>query len=109
MSDSEPEDITEEDARIVKLYTIAEKQVDGNGKYSGDVSEFVQLLDELGTKEAIVYGGMCFDANIARAHFVIMALIDAEDISVHECVENMKAPLKAVVASGGDGAGKALI
>ena len=56
MSDDEEE--VEEDARIAKLYSFAEKKCD-DGLYdlkAGD--EFAAKLDELGTADATVLGGM---------------------------------------------------
>ena len=97
-SDSDSE--VEEDYRIAKLYGAADKSTP---------LEFAALVDQLGTKDAIVYGGMCTDAPSARAHFVLMALLDADDGTVVECLEARLFLLKAVVAAGGDKAGFHLI
>ena len=43
-----------------------------------------------------------------RAHFVAMALLDADD-GIEESIEARRALLKAAVAAGGEGAGRALI
>lgn len=100
MSSGDEDEEPEEDYRIAKLYAAADKSTP---------EQFAALVDEVGTKDAIVYGGICTDAPSARAHFVLMALLDAEDGSVVECVEARRALLKAVVAGGGDGAGRNLV
>ena len=108
MSDDEEE--VEEDARIAKLYSFAEKKCD-DGSYdlkAGD--EFAAKLDELGTADATVLGGMwAGPANMCRAHFAVAALIDCDDNPLNKCVELMRAPLKATVKTGGDGAGVCLL
>jgi hypothetical protein len=97
---SDEDDEVEEDPRIGKLYAKADKLAP---------QEFAALVDELGTKDAIVMGGMCSDAPTARAHFVVMALIDLDDGALDECIEERRAHLKAVVASGPAGSGKELV
>lgn len=47
-------------------------------------------MDKLGTRNAIVYGGMCTDASISRAHFVVTALLDVDDQSLAESIESRK-------------------
>ena len=98
MSDDEEE--VEEDPRIATLYGKADKL---------SPEAFAALVDELGTKNAVVMGGMCTDHPTARAHFVVMALIDLDDGSLPECLETRWKLLKAAVAAGGDGAGVALV
>lgn len=98
MSDDEEE--VEEDPRIAKLYGQADKATP---------ESFAALLDELGTKDAIVLGGMCSDHPTARAHFTVMALIDLDDGSLPEMLESRFQILRAAVKGGGDGAGVALV
>ena len=93
MADSDEDEEVGEDERISTLYSFAGKHSPG---------EFVAKLDALGTKGAIVLGGMCTVAETARAHFAVMALLDAdEDTTLAECVEEKRAFLKAV-NKGGD-------
>jgi len=98
MSDSDEE--AEEDWRIGKLYAIADKSTP---------EEFASLVEEVGTTDAIVMGGMCSDAPSARAHFVVMSLIDLDDATLPECLQARHKHLKAAVEGGGSGAGIALI
>jgi len=101
MSSSDEEEVeVEEDWRIAKLYGAADKATP---------ESFSALLDELGTKSAVVQGGMMLDHHIARSHFVVMALLDADDGSLAECIEARRALLKAAVEGGGEGAGVALV
>ena len=95
---SDEDDDPEEDFRIARLYKVADK---------ASPEEFAALVDELGTKDALVFGGMCMDSKTARAHFVVMALIDLDDDSLAECIEARRKLLKATVATGGAGAGAA--
>mmetsp|Transcript_21353 Transcript_21353/g.45834 ORF Transcript_21353/g.45834 Transcript_21353/m.45834 type:complete len:183 (-) Transcript_21353:412-960(-) len=97
---SDEDDEAEEDWRIAKLYAAADK---------ASADDFALLLDEVGTKDAIVMGGVMMDALCARAHFVVMALLDADDGSIAECIEGRRKLLKAAVAAGGVGAGVALL
>ena len=104
MSDDEE---VEEDARITKLYSFAEKRCDEDGKYGEgkeadkDGSEFAALLDSVGVESAIVLGGMFMgEPSLCRAHFTVAALIDADEMTVAKCVELKRAPLKAVVKKG---------
>ena len=81
MSDDEEE--VEEDPRIAKLYSFAEKHCDEDGKYKGDGSDFVELLDKVGTADAIVLGGMwAGPALYCRAHFAVAALIDTDEMTI---------------------------
>eukprot|EP00967_Tisochrysis_lutea_P037489 scaffold45050_cov32-Tisochrysis_lutea.AAC.1 len=89
-----------EDWRIAKLYAAADKVTP---------DDFAQLLDQLGTEGAVVAGSMMLDRLAARSHFVVMALLDADDGSLAECIENRRALLRATVRTGGDGAGVALV
>lgn len=98
MSDDEEE--VEEDFRIAKLYGAADKL---------EPDAFAALVDEVGTKDAVVFGSMMMDPPAARAHFVVMALIDLDDGSLAECVEARRKLLKAAVKAGGAGAGAALV
>ena len=99
MSDDEDDEI-EEDPRIGQLYSAADKK---------SPEEFAAYVDSLGTKDAIVFGGMCTDAPTARAHFVVMALIDLEDDPLPECLTARRKLLKAAVEKGPAGSGKELI
>jgi hypothetical protein len=90
----------EEDWRIARLFGAASKATP---------QEFAALLGELGTKDAVVHGGMMLDPLIARSHFVVMALLDADDGSLAECVEARKGLLRTAVQAGGAGAGAALV
>ena len=54
-------------------------------------------------------GSMMMDSACARAHVVVMALLDADDGSVAQCVEARRKLLKAAVDGGGGGAGAALV
>jgi hypothetical protein len=98
MSDDEEE--IEEDWRIAKLYGAADKATP---------ESFAALVDDVGTKDAVVLGGMCTDAPTARAHFVVMALIDPDDGTLAELLEARFKLLRATVRGGGDGAGTALV
>ena len=99
MSSSEEEEV-EEDPRIAKLYSKCDKL---------EPEAFAAYVEELGGKDAIVLGGMCTDAAAAKMHFVVHALIDADDGTLAECVTERRKLLKAVVAVAGEGAGKNLI
>ena len=104
MSDDEEQEV-EEDPRITKLYSFADKRSDEDGKYGkkGDTSDidgeaFATLLDEVGTDNAIVLGGMWMgEASLARAYFTVAALIDADEVTIDKCVELNRIALKAVV------------
>ena len=77
---------------ISKLFMFADKHTP---------AEFVTKLDELGTKEAIVLGGLCTVPETVRAHFAVMALLDAdEDQTLAACVEEKRATIKAVNDGG---------
>lgn len=99
-SSSSEAEVAEEDWRIAKLFGVADKATP---------EEFAALLGEVGTKNAVVHGSMMLDPLVARSHFVVMALLDADDGSLAECVEARKDLLKAAVAAGGAGAGAALV
>lgn len=107
MSDDEEQEV-EEDPRITKLYSFADKRSDEDGKYGkkGDTSDidgeaFATLLDEVGTDNAIVLGGMWMgEASLARAYFTVAALIDADEVTIDKCVELKRIALKAVVKKG---------
>ena len=63
---------------------------------------FVEYLDELGVAHAIVLGGLCTDAETARAHFVAQSLLDAdEDQTLAQCIEAKHGALKASCVGGG--------
>ena len=97
---SDDEDEAEEDWRIAKLYGAADKS---------SPEAFAALVDEVGTKDAVVFGGVMMDRPTARAHFVVLALIDLDDGSLAECLIARRGLLKAAVEAGGEGAGSALI
>uniref|UniRef100_A0A6U5L5X4 W2 domain-containing protein n=1 Tax=Calcidiscus leptoporus TaxID=127549 RepID=A0A6U5L5X4_9EUKA len=97
---SDEEDEAEEDWRIAKLFAAADKS---------SPEEFAALVDKVGTKDAIVFGGVMMDQPTARAHFVVLALVDLDDGSLADCLGTRRALLKAAVAAGGAGAGSALI
>ena len=106
MSSDEEEEV-EEDWRITKLYAFADKRCDDDGKYSSgkesdpDGEAFASLLDEVGTENATVLGGMWMgEASLARAHFTVAALIDADEVTIDQCVEQKRIALKAVVKKG---------
>eukprot|EP00994_Dinema_validum_P004448 NODE_2499_length_686_cov_56.084772_g2043_i0.p3 GENE.NODE_2499_length_686_cov_56.084772_g2043_i0~~NODE_2499_length_686_cov_56.084772_g2043_i0.p3 ORF type:complete len:201 (-),score=91.86 NODE_2499_length_686_cov_56.084772_g2043_i0:84-626(-) len=102
MSDSE----AEEDARIDQLFAfVADHTKDG--EFTA-VPEFVALLDKLGTEDAIVLGGMCFDPALVRAHFVTMAALDPGS-ALSEGVNQRHALLKACVPTGEESPGRALL
>ncbi|KAL1500561.1 hypothetical protein AB1Y20_013216 [Prymnesium parvum] len=82
-----------EDARISQLYSMADKLAP---------ADFVALVERLGADDAIVYGGMCTDKQMARAHFIVTALLDTDDQSLAESIEQRKELLKASVAAGGE-------
>ena len=108
--DQDEDEEVEEDGRIVKLYSFAEKQVDSDGRWTGDAAAYVTMLDELGTRNAAICGGnMCTDHHISRAHFVVASLIDADEMTVAESVVAKRKPLKASVEAGGAEAGKSLV
>ena len=100
MSSDEEDEPAEEDPRIAQLYGAADKK---------SPEEWAQLVDAVGTKDAIVYGSMCMQHQNVRAHFVVMALIDADDGTLAECVEAKRAHLKAAVSAGGEKAGVFLL
>ena len=109
---SDDEDEVEEDPRISKLYNFSTKQEDDNGLYMKDAdgTQFVKLLDESGTDDAKVLGGLwAGPAAYCRAHFAVAALIDADEVSVAKCVELKRVALRAVVKSGGADAGMAML
>ena len=97
---SDDEDEPEEDWRIAKLYGVADKS---------SPEEFAALVDEVGTRDAVCFGSVMMDRPSARAHFVVLALIDLDDGSLAECLTARRALLKAAVAAGGAGAGSALL
>ena len=110
MSDDEAE--AEEDSRIASLYNFASKRCDDDGKYTGDAQEFSDYVTKLGTDKAIVHGSVFMNKTVARAHFIVMALIDADgedEPSIAECITLKKGPLKACVADGGDDAAFCLL
>jgi hypothetical protein len=106
MSDDEAE--VEEDPRIGKLYNFADKRSNDDGLYGekGDNVDksgeaFAQLLDEVGTNDAIVLGGMWMgEASLCRAHFAVAALIDTDETTLDKCVELKRTPLRAIVKKG---------
>ena len=57
--------MADQDERIAELREALE-----GGKTDEEVAE---LLRGLGGKDAIVYGGMSFDEDFAKAHFLITA------------------------------------
>lgn len=62
---------------------------------------FAQLLDEVGTDNAVVLGGMWMgEPSLCRAHFAVAAIIDADEVTVAECVALKRAALKAIVKKG---------
>ena len=110
MSDDEAE--ADEDSRIASLYNFASKRCDDDGKYTGDAQEFSDYVTKLGTDKAIVHGSVFMNKTVARAHFIVMALIDADgedEPSIAECITLKKGPLKACVADGGDDAAFCLL
>lgn len=111
MGDSDSDAEVEEDPRIVKLYSFAEKQCNEDGLYALDKgTKFAEFLDECGTADATVCGGIwAGPANLCRAYFAVAALVDAEEMAVSKCVELKRAPLKACVKAGGEGAGVSLL
>jgi hypothetical protein len=99
-SSSSEAEVAEEDWRIAKLFSVADKATP---------EEFATLLAEVGTKNAVVHSSMMLNPLIARSHFVVMALLDADEGSLAECIEARKGLLQAAVAAGGAGAGIALV
>ena len=111
MSDDEDEPL-QEDARIVQLYNFADKRCDEDGKYTGDAKEFSDYVESLGTDSSIVNGSMMMNRPVARAYFIVSALIDSdgeEEATVAECINLKMKPLKACVESGGEEAAKSLL
>ena len=109
---SSDEDEMEEDSRIATLYNFACKRCDDDGKYTGEPQEFSDKVTELGTDKAIVHGSVMLNAPVARAHFIVMALIDADgedEPSVAECITLKRGPLKACVAQGGEDAAPCML
>eukprot|EP00966_Prymnesium_polylepis_P146750 3389739-Prymnesium_polylepis.1 len=98
--EEEAEEEAEEDPRITQLYAAADKSTP---------EAFAALVEQVGTANAIVYGGMCTDGPTARAHFIVTAILDADDQSVQESVEERKALLKATVAAGGERSGACMM
>ena len=101
---SDAEDEVEEDPRIAQLYNFASKRYDDDGKYTGEPQELVDYVAKLGTDKAIVHGSMMLNPAVARAYFIVMALIDADgedEPTVAECVTLRRTALKACVADGG--------
>ena len=97
MSEDEMQDVVdeqvEEDPRISTLLMFADKHTP---------AEYVAKLDELGTTQAIVLGGLCMVPETVRAHFAVMSLLDAdEDQTLAACVEEKRSFIKAV-NDGGD-------
>ena len=80
MSDDELDEEVE-DERIGTLYLRADKC---------SPEEFVALVEKLGTKDAIVYGNLLMDAAVARAMFVVSALLDADDQTIAESITERK-------------------
>ena len=110
MSDAEEE--VEEDPRIAQLYNFASKRYDDDGKYTGEPQEFADYVTKLGTDKAIVHGSMMLNPSVARAYFIVMALIDADgedEPTVAECVTLRRTALKACVADGGADAAQMLL
>mmetsp|Transcript_66134 Transcript_66134/g.147648 ORF Transcript_66134/g.147648 Transcript_66134/m.147648 type:complete len:159 (-) Transcript_66134:768-1244(-) len=94
--DEEEDGEIEEDGRISQLYSFAEKHA------QSEPARFVEYLDELGVAHAIVLGGLCTDAETARAHFVAQSLLDAdEDQTLAQCIEAKHGALKASCVGGG--------
>ena len=116
MSDDEDDEVGE-DPRISKLYSFAEKRCDDKDVYGKgskfedpDGSGFVGFLDELGTGDAKVLGGLwAGPADMCRAHFIVAALIDTDDMKLSACVESKRVALRAAVKAGGAGAGVCLL
>ena len=75
---SDAEDEVEEDPRIAQLYNFASKRYDDDGKYTGEPQEIVDYVAKLGTDKAIVHGSMMLNPAVARAYFIVMALVDAD-------------------------------
>lgn len=109
MSDAEDE---EEDPRIAQLYNFASKRYDDDGKYTGEPQEIVDYVAKLGTDKAIVHGSMMLNPTVARAYFIVMALIDADgedEPTITECITLRRTALKALVADGGADAAQMLL
>ena len=109
---SDAEDEVEEDPRIAQLYNFASKRYDDDGKYTGEPQELVDYVAKLGTDKAIVHGSMMLNPAVARAYFIVMALIDADgedEPTVAECVTLRRTALKACVADGGADAAQMLL
>ena len=109
MSDAEDE---EEDPRIAQLYNFASKRYDDDGKYTGEPQEIVDYVAKLGTDKAIVHGSMMLNPAVARAYFIVMALVDADgedEPTITECITLRRTALKALVADGGADAAQMLL
>lgn len=101
---SDAEDEVEEDPRIAQLYNFASKRYDDDGKYTGEPQEIVDYVAKLGTDKAIVHGSMMLNPAVARAYFIVMALVDADgedEPTISECITLRRTALKALVAAGG--------
>jgi hypothetical protein len=109
---SDAEDEVEEDPRIAQLYNFASKRYDDDGKYTGEPQEIVDYVAKLGTDKAIVHGSMMLNPAVARAYFIVMALVDADgedEPTISECVTLRRTALKALVAAGGADAAQMLL
>ena len=63
---------------ITIYYNIQDERISKLSSYStqNPVSAVVEYLNnELGGKDGLVYGGLCFNENFCLAHFLIMAVI----------------------------------
>ena len=108
---SDAEDEVEEDPRIAQLYNFASKRYDDDGKYTGEPQEIVDYVAKLGTDKAIVHGSMMLNPAVARAYFIVMALVDADgedEPTISECLTLRRTALKALVAAGGADAAQML-
>ena len=109
---SDAEDEVEEDPRIAQLYNFASKRYDDDGKYTGEPQEIVDYVAKLGTDKAIVHGSMMLNPAVARAYFIVMALVDADgedEPTISECLTLRRTALKALVAAGGADAAQMLL
>jgi len=109
---SDAEDEVEEDPRIAQLYNFASKRYDDDGKYTGEPQEIVDYVAKLGTDKAIVHGSMMLNPAVARAYFIVMALVDADgedEPMISECLTLRRTALKALVAAGGADAAQMLL
>uniref|UniRef100_A0A7S0YW28 W2 domain-containing protein n=1 Tax=Hemiselmis tepida TaxID=464990 RepID=A0A7S0YW28_9CRYP len=70
----------DEDERISSLVTYM-------GKHSAEETAN-HLKTELGGKDGMVYGGMCFNASLAMAHFLVTACFDEDSTLTSQIDEN---------------------